>query len=374
MAFARPTSLRMSRITTIFGKNNSGKTTLARLPIMVAASLISEDFYTLESRGIIFGSSFAELASVDQPHPRISLSVAWDGGQALSFVLQHIASSDGRERVELVAVGMDGAGFYSSGLGGVGSVTQPRQILDSSAGGSFRTRQKAVRELLEGIIHIPSARPPIESTYKSRDPKGPVVVEVPYLLASDGVLMDVTSRWFRDDLGVGEISVDKAAFAFRLTGREMGYPVNLASSGRGIQSVLPVATILRGIATRRIAARLVIIEEPEVHLHPSAHGAVADLVIAASSQCQVLVETHSENFVLRLRRRISDAQLSPDDLSLLYLDSDHRVIRVLIDRFGGASNWPHGVFESDVAEAEAIVQAKIAAMGSAEVGECFRVG
>ena len=51
------------------------------------------------------------------------------------------------------------------------------------------------------------------------------------------------------------------------------------------------------------------VEEPELHLHPSAHALVADLFLQAAtsdgSRVRFLVETHSETFLLRLRRRIA---------------------------------------------------------------------
>jgi predicted ATPase len=139
--------------------------------------------------------------------------------------------------------------------------------------------------------------------------------------------------------------------------------ISVAESGRGIQAVLPVVTILLGIARGQRRAHLVVVEEPEEHLHPSAHGPVADLLIECSSKAQTIVETHSENLILRLRRRIADGTISADDIALYFVTEDHDVVPVLLDEHGTTTNWPSGVFESDIEEAQAIVEAKLSAMG-----------
>jgi predicted ATPase len=46
-AFREPTSLSLRRLTVIFGKNNSGKTTLTRSPLFIGASLHRPELYTL---------------------------------------------------------------------------------------------------------------------------------------------------------------------------------------------------------------------------------------------------------------------------------------------------------------------------------------
>lgn len=359
LAFAKRTRLDLRQLTVVFGKNNSGKTTLARLPVFLAASLASSAFYSLEALGITFGSSFGGLASLDQPHPRISLGLEWAQRHRLAATLQHVASADGRESVELLAVDIDGEVHDRT-------LRSPRIDLGSTSTGLLEQRRRELRTFLAGVVHVPSARPAIVPTYTTREPNTYTVDEVPYLLASNHTLLGAVDQWFRDEFEVGTIEVDKAAFAFRLAAREGSVPVNLASAGRGTQSVLPVATLLLGVATGQLGAQLVIVEEPEAHLHPSAHGALADLAIHAASRAQVLVETHSENFILRVRRRVAEGRLESNAIRLVYVDEQHLVSEVALDSTGGTDSWPHGVFENDVEEAEAIVRAKLEAFRGAQ--------
>jgi predicted ATPase len=95
---------------------------------------------------------------------------------------------------------------------------------------------------------------------------------------------------------------------------------------------------------------------------------MADLCIDCLETSQIIVETHSENFILRLRRRIAEGRLNAGDVGLHYVDEDHETREIRLDVNGGTDNWPEGVFESDIEEAQAIVQAKIEAMSHMKEG------
>jgi hypothetical protein len=122
--------------------------------------------------------------------------------------------------------------------------------------------------------------------------------------------------------------------------------------GYGVGQLLPVITqccLSEGGA--------IIVEQPEVHLHPRLQSAVADLFIetVASGRGQILVETHSEHLVLRLLRRIREGMFSPDLLRLLYVDlhaDGGAFVRELeVDHRGElVDGWPGDFFEERLAE------------------------
>jgi predicted ATPase len=364
-AFSQPTALELGAITVIFGKNNSGKTTLARLPIFLAASLSDPSFYALKSTGVNFGSSFNDLASAEQVHSRVTMSLTWDES-SIQVTLQRVSSPEGEDRVVLINLIVDDETAVQRDIAeAFGAESNASSILEELSAvqeSSLQGHQDDLRRVSASILHIPSARPKIEAVYLLRDPSSWTVEEFPYIMAADRSLVETTARWMAETLHVQSLAVDYAGFAFRLAARERMTAINLANAGRGSQSALPVAGILSGVADERVKPALVIVEEPEVHLHPSAHGALADLAIRAAARTQILVETHSENFILRLRRRISEGSLNPEELRLYYVDEHHQVNAITVNKFGSAEDWPRGVFESDVEEAEAIVRAKLAAM------------
>lgn len=108
-AFRRHTRIPLRKLTVFFGKNNSGKTTLARMPLIIAASITnSQTMYALSSSGLRFGSSFTGLASADQAHPKISFGIEWDSKHSIRFELQHIASRDLPDSVQPTYIEIDG--------------------------------------------------------------------------------------------------------------------------------------------------------------------------------------------------------------------------------------------------------------------------
>ena len=117
--------------------------------------------------------------------------------------------------------------------------------------------------------------------------------------------------------------------------------------------------LAQAVLSGRISPSIFHVEEPESYLHASAHGAVGDLLIEASGHCPVVAETHSENLLLRIRRRIAEGDLSPDAVALYFINDSHEVSRIRIQEDGAVAAWPSGVFEYDVEESEAIVAARM---------------
>jgi predicted ATPase len=364
--FSQSTRLPLRKITVLFGKNNSGKTTLARLPMFTAASFANNStMYALAHNNIAFGASFLDLASLNQPHPRISFGMEWSRNNRLNVTLQNVISHAQEDTVQPVFFEMDRDVRIELSLrpGISESVyNQIAQRMTNDQQVRFQQRLHAARDLLGQTVHIPSTRPRIEAAYTMLQPGPRNVEEVPYFLASKSQLRISVDRWVQAAFDGASITVDQAAFAFRLSESRDDISVNLSESGRGLQSAIFVIALLMEIANSKRGTQLVILEEPEAHLHPSIHGAMADLVITCSRRCQIIVETHSENFILRLRRRIAERQIKHTEIGLYYMDNMRKVNLVTIDPTGSVDDWPFGVFESDVNEAQAIVEAKISAM------------
>ena len=102
---------------------------------------------------------------------------------------------------------------------------------------------------------------------------------------------------------------------------------------------------------------LILVEQPEVHLHPRLQSAVGDLFVDTvnAGRAQLLVETHSEHLVLRLLRRVREGVLAPEDLAILYVDLDDEgaafVRRLEVDHDGDlVDGWPGGFFDERLVE------------------------
>jgi predicted ATPase len=76
-------------------------------------------------------------------------------------------------------------------------------------------------------------------------------------------------------------------------------------------------------------AALHLIEQPELHLHPKMQSGIADMLIDAVTnnewKTQVIVETHSENILLRIQKRIREGTLDPEMVSIVYVEGSERL-------------------------------------------------
>ena len=112
---------------------------------------------------------------------------------------------------------------------------------------------------------------------------------------------------------------------------------NLIDVGYGVSQVLPVITEL----LRDDAPPVFLLQQPEVHLHPSAQAALGSLFCqVASSNCQLVVETHSDHLLDRVRMDIRDGKvpLKPDDVSILFFERGALDVHIHSLRLDGKGN------------------------------------
>ena len=163
------------------------------------------------------------------------------------------------------------------------------------------------------------------------------------------------------------LELDHSGAVFSCVMRSGEREINLADTGQGFGQVLPLLVQPlqhRSGGTGADRSLLDIVAHPEPHLHPAAHVDLADLYVDTIVQDggRVLVETHSENFLLRLRRRVAEGRISPAEVSLYWIDeaedkTSSLVRPIEIDRNGNLSDWPEGVFTESYDEVRALRRA-----------------
>jgi predicted ATPase len=174
-----------------------------------------------------------------------------------------------------------------------------------------------------------------------------------------GTLIHSLNRWLNivgrvQLLPLRRISSTARLYELRLKDTESGRWANFADVGFGIGQALPV--LVEGLRTPRDG--LFIVQEPEIHLHPDAQLAMADYLIdLASSGRTVIVETHSEALLLRVRQAVLDAEehvgrrrlLRANQLSIVYVKSDKggssHATPLSMDELGQVQDWPEGFME-----------------------------
>jgi predicted ATPase len=110
---------------------------------------------------------------------------------------------------------------------------------------------------------------------------------------------------------------------------------------------------------------LILLEQPELHLHPALQQGLADFLLAcAKSGRQLIVETHSDHIIARLRRRIAedleDSILNYVRLILAERKDGITSFRALpTDVYGALGDWPEGFFDQTARESQDILRASI---------------
>jgi predicted ATPase len=149
---------------------------------------------------------------------------------------------------------------------------------------------------------------------------------------------------------------------------------NFADVGFGVSQVLPV--LVQGLLVRRGGTFLV--QQPEIHLHPDAQADLADYFVYLASQgVNSVIETHSEYFLLRLRRRLAEGvrpdligipgerepelkSLSTKDVSILYVEANKhdRIPReIKIGKAFQFEDMPKGFMNQAIEDRLGIMQA-----------------
>ena len=121
-----------------------------------------------------------------------------------------------------------------------------------------------------------------------------------------------------------------------------GLKRNITDVGYGVSQVLPVITEL----FRHDRPPAFLLQQPEIHLHPSAQAALGSLFCQiASWDRQLFVETHSDFLLNRVRMDVRDGRgrLKPDDVSVLFferLETSVRIHSLRFDQQGNVLNAP----------------------------------
>ena len=185
---------------------------------------------------------------------------------------------------------------------------------------------------------------------------------------NSGQLISKVSNWYKSNFENWQLQVVRSQtidkkYEIAISNSVLN-SINIKQTGQGIHQVLPL--IVRSYMGD-IEPTLIIIEEPETHLHPAAHGNLAERFVDSfleNKNKNYLIETHSQNFVLRMRRLVAEGKLKPEDLVIYYVDFDDEINEsklesIEVDEFGRVKFWPEGIFSETLDETIAIRTAQI---------------
>ena len=174
------------------------------------------------------------------------------------------------------------------------------------------------------------------------------------------------SLWLNDFGLVKEaIATDRGRLGIGLEVTPFGASksVDLTSVGVGVSQVLPVLVLC--LITR--PDEIVMIEQPELHLHPAMQLKLADFLLeCARTGRQIVVETHSEHIVNRLRLRSMESPEENGKLVRLFAEQENgnTVYRSSdVNELGGLDeDWPEGFLDVGANEAANFMRINIGKM------------
>lgn len=133
-----------------------------------------------------------------------------------------------------------------------------------------------------------------------------------------------------------------------IEGKEKTNSYKSINVGFGITYILPVIVALLSAKE----GDLIIIENPEAHIHPAGQRMLGELIArAGAGGAQIMVETHSEHIINGVRICVKEKQISKDDVLLAFFYKDkehgyqHTYRRLQIFEDGKLSEWPRGFLD-----------------------------
>lgn len=182
---------------------------------------------------------------------------------------------------------------------------------------------------------------------------------IPKLLhpdAANGSIIDNLNAWMSEITPGTKViaklipEINQASLHYQFTSAsELTEKFRPENVGFGQTYVLPVVLAVLSAEVGDI----VLIENPESHLHPAGQSLMGKLVsIAAQNGVQILIETHSDHFFNGVRNAVKSEQIDCDNIKVFFLSKDSQnnehsaeVTPVAINSNGRADSWPSGFFD-----------------------------
>ena len=176
------------------------------------------------------------------------------------------------------------------------------------------------------------------------------------------------NEWLKEHLDFEVVpAVDGAQIELKIRMGDAADSTNLADMGFGYSQILPIATQLwvsvhpSPTFQRRTddsSQSTIVIEQPELHLHPAYQGRIADLFVAtikesrvpwAPKHVNIVAETHSSALVNRVGELVAEGIIKREDVQILLFEQSRHdepatIRTVTYSEDGVLEDWPFGFF------------------------------
>ena len=370
-AFIEKQTIQIKPITILIGKNSSGKSSIAKLFTLFENSLSGEieEPLLVSNHGVSLGADFRDLVSKRDASP-VSFGIEYQNGMSLDV---SIFKKDPTQynldiqkwRFNHLSLTLTTENYY---------IDSENKKYDCAFKGFIPTKilldeYECTKELHLDILKIdvdyigPFRILPErifylsgEINYKNTGIKG----ENAYAMLGSSMrigsdLYKKVSEWYEKKFDGWKLIVKDNFPYVEVVLTKDNNEVNIVDVGQGMNQALPL--VVRANTSNRQNS-MIILEQPELHLHPAAHGDLAELFVqsAMDNQQTYIIETHSENFLLRLRNLVikNPYGFTKDDVIIYWIENaeieGQELREITIDDEGELSDWPEGVFNENLKE------------------------
>ncbi len=380
-SFPQETRIQLGSLTILAGVNSSGKSSIMQPLLMMKQTLEApyDPGALLPDGPNVHFTSGEQMLSIDHMPPldlrqfmvfmdtssmSLQTTFHWNSHTGLALNLQKFIYKSPLEIIELRAdmspdeiVASDPSLFNLEPTPQKLQVMRDRCFLKVKGTISYNLGNPHFAEALQGIIHLPGLRGTPERLYKTANVTGST-----FLGQFDNYVASIINRFQKDEpsqlikvqealkkLGLTDIiqaqRLNDAQIELRVS-RVIGRAdetdtVNIADVGLGVSQILPVIVALLVAQP----GQLVYIEQPELHLHPRAQVALAEIFAEAATRgVRVVVETHSELFLMGIQALVAEDKLDPNAVKLHWFtrqaDGSSKVTSADLDEMGAFGDWP----------------------------------
>jgi len=361
-SFKEEQKLEIKPITVLIGKNSAGKSALTKLPTLLSNSLQGNfaEPVKMNNGGVELGAEFRDLVYGRTRLGKLEFSIE-DNFEKLEVIIgSGTRTSDNPE-------------IFSWQLSG--DKDQKFDLGDEMEFNGFQLinkddkTSKTIQSLSINTDYIGPLRAIPERQYSNPKQvngkhigiKGenayPIIIRD--ALTTEKKLISLVSEWYQNNFEGWGIKVNTETDPFyqlELT-RDL-ININFRDVGQGMSQLLPI--VIRAFMPTT-EDTLIVVEQPELHMHPGAHGDIAELLVDSlrTGYKKYLIETHSQNFILRIRTLIALRKLNYEDVALYYVDfnsetNSSTLEKINIDQDGNVDHWPIGIFDEALTETIAI--------------------
>lgn len=347
--------LPLEPLTLLTGTNASGKSSVLQSFVLLHQTMLESEWSTR----ILLNGGVAQLGTVTDVVDKNSGSNVFELGLTTDSTSCHWSFVGDRRDMSMRVGMVDVEGDCSD---------KPRTLqylLPANAGDPAR----ALAEKLKNLTYISAEREGPREVYPLEDqyamarvgPRGEYAVSVLYWNmdehASASLRIDDIAPTIRHQLGarldtffpgcamdIQQVQNVNAVTLGISTSEATGF-VRPVHCGFGITQVLPLLVAALTVP----GGSLLLIENPEVHLHPAGQALMGRFMAeVANSGIQVIVETHSDHFMDGVRIAIRDGLIAPRHTAFHYFERDgtkSNVTSPKVDEDGRLSEWPAGFFD-----------------------------